>query len=363
MSSSQSRAAAIAGVVERPRLSSILNSTLVRLCVVQGPSGAGKTTLLRSWVLQYEGHETVAWVSLGSGISTRQAFWQHVVASAERLGEMPSETAEEIRRRLNVAIDPVRIAGSVLAAAGQVVLVLDAYEHLGEVAHQIDNDLSRLLVAVPTLRVLVTTRGQTALTDLTLHDGVVRVIALSDLALTPGEVRQLLAEQAGVDDERLALSVAGATHGFPLTVRAVALAVAQLGRIPRANSGEWDQIVAAKLERLLPDSAAVQFVTDTSVPPYVDEALAQQLSGNADAPLLLRMLERQGFGRWIPYARDRPVFQYVETIRDSFRAQAADDRDRFRRACVTTAWWLLSNEEIVDQALQFAIEGGDYELA
>ncbi|MFT4166950.1 MAG: LuxR C-terminal-related transcriptional regulator [Microlunatus sp.] len=362
-SGDRARASAITGVVDRPRLYSILSSPLVRVCVVHGPSGAGKTTLLRSWALQYEEYDTVAWVSLGAGITTRQAFWLHVVASAERLGEMSKGTAEEVRRQLGGAVDPVRIASPMLAAAGQVILVLDAYEHLGEVAAEIDNDLARLLATVPTLRVMVTTRGQTALTELALRDGVTRVITLSDLSFTADEVSQLLVEQAGIDDERLALSVTGATRGFPVTVRAVALAIAQLGRIPRADPGEWDRIVAARLEGLLPDAAAAQFVTDTSVPPYVDEGLARLLSENPETPELLKLLERNGFGRWIPYGRNRPVFQYVEMIRDTFRERAAADPERFRQACVVTALWLLENEEIVDQALQFAIEAGDYALA
>lgn len=75
------------------------------------------------------------------------------------------------------------------------------------------------------------------------------------------------------------------------------------------------------------------------------------------------MLERNGFGRWIPYARGRQVFQYGETIRDTFRARATRDQERFRASCIATATWLLENEEVVEQALQFAIDGGDYTLA
>ncbi|MFT4010612.1 MAG: hypothetical protein QM655_11295, partial [Nocardioidaceae bacterium] len=77
----------------------------------------------------------------------------------------------------------------------------------------------------------------------------------------------------------------------------------------------------------------------------------------------MEMLERNGFGRWIPYARNRQVFQYVEAIRDTFRARAAEDPERFARSCVATAGWLLENEEIAEQSLSFAIEGRDYALA
>ncbi|MFT3872590.1 MAG: LuxR C-terminal-related transcriptional regulator [Nocardioides sp.] len=363
-STSSTGTAAIAGVVDRPRLFRILDSPLLRVCVVQGPSGSGKTTLLRSWALQPDRCGATLWVSLGGGFTTRDAFWRHVASSATRHGDLSKEAAAQAGEELSLAGDPVRIATRLLADVGPVAVILDAYEHLADLTSAIDADLARLLAAVPELRVVITTRGRTDLVDLDLPGGgLVRVITLAELALTTGEIATLVAAQTGIDDGDLAVSVGDATRGFPLTVRAVVLALAQLGRIPRVDSMEWDAVVAARLESLLPDPVAVQFVTDTSVPPYVDLELAQQLSGHP-APLeLLEMLERNGFGRWIPYARNRPVFQYAETIRDTFRARALDDAERFRRSCTTTALWLLENEEVVDQALRFAVDGEDYALA
>lgn len=364
MSSGEIEAAAIAGVVDRPRLYQVLDSPLVRVCVVQGPSGCGKTTLLRSWALREEQHLPVTWVSLSGEVAGRQAFWEHVASSAFRLGGLTEETAARIKEQLSHAVDPVRIASELLAEAGPVVIVLDAYEHLGEVLPEIDRDLADLVAATPELRLMVTTRSSTQLADLQLSDGgIVRVMTLSELAFTPAEIGMLIASQTGIDDANLAASVADVTKGFALTVRAVALTLSQLGRIPRIDSAEWNAVLGARMESLLPDQTAVQFVTDTSVPPYVDVELSHLLSGNPDAAGLLAMLERNGFGRWIPYARHRPVFQYVEAIRDTFRARAADDPERYRRSCVTSASWLLENEEVVDQALQFAIDGGDYALA
>lgn len=303
-------------------------------------------------------------MSLGRGFTTRVAFWRHVVGSAARHGDLSKEAVAQVEEQLAMSIDPVSIATRLLAKAGPVVVILDAYEHLGEAIREIDADLVRLLAAVPELRVMITTRGRTELAESDPPGGgIVRVIALAELALTGEEVGALIASQTGIEDERLARSVAGATRGFPLTVRAVVLALSQLGWIPRVDSLEWNAVVAAKLESLLPNPVAVQFVTDTSVPPYVDLELARQLSGSSEPLALLEMLERNGFGRWIPYARGRPVFQYVETIRDSFRARASADAERFRRSCVTTALWLLENEEVTDQSLQFAVDGEDYALA
>ncbi|MCW5951211.1 MAG: NACHT domain-containing protein [Propionibacteriaceae bacterium] len=355
--------ASIAGVVDRPRLYRVLDSPLVRVCIVQGPSGCGKTTLVRSWALQQGPDAPVTWVSLSGDVTSRQAFWEHVAGSASRLGDLAEETAAQIKEQLSRAADPARVAGEILADAGPVAIVLDAYEHLGDVMPEIDRDLAQLVAATPELRLIITTRGNTRLADLQLPDGVVRMMTLRELAFTTDEIRTLIASQTGIDDEQLTASIAGATQGFALTVRAVVLTLSQLGAIPRLDSAEWNAVLAARLESLLPDRTAVQFVTDTSVPPYVDVELSRLLSGNADAEGLLAMLERNGFGRWIPYARHRPVFQYVEAIRDTFRARARDDPERYRRGCVTSAAWLLENEEVVDQALQFAIDGGDYALA
>jgi len=352
--------AAVAGVVDRPRLYAVLDSPLVRVCIVQGPSGSGKTTLARSWALQQR--TAPIWVALGDGGISRQAFWRQVVGSARRLRAAPGDAAADVAEQLSVAADPVRIAMERLADVGPVTLVIDAYEHVGTTMPEIDADLARLVQALPDLRLLITTRRHTDLVDLDPPRGMVRVVTLSELTMTPDEIRALVARQAGVDDERLALSVAQATGGFALTVRAVVLAISQLGRIPNVRSMEWDAIVAARWESLLPDEVAVRFVTDTSVPPYLDVELATTLSGHPDAAQLLHLLERNGFGRWIPYSRQHAVFQYAETIRATFRARAMDDPQRFERLCVATSRWLFGNDE-PDQALMFAIEGRDYAFA
>lgn len=360
MADEQLEAVALAGVLDRPRLYGVLDAPMVRVCVVQGPSGSGKTTLLRSWALQQT--HPLTWVTLGDGGISRQAFWRHVVGSARRLGELSADAAARVIEQLTLTADPVRVAIDLLADAGPVTLVFDAYEHLGDVTREIDADLARLVAALPDLRLLITTRGRTALADLDPPGGVVRMMTLGELAMTADEVAALMVRQAGVDDERLAQSVTQATRGFPLTVRAVVLALSQLGRIPRVHSLEWDAVVAARWESLLPDEVAVRFVSDTSVPPYVDVALATELTKHPAAEQLLNDLERHGFGRWIPYAHEHPVFQYAETIRDTFRTRSRTDAERFRLACVRTAQWLFGNDEI-DQALIFAIEGRDYAFA
>ncbi|MFS0712945.1 LuxR C-terminal-related transcriptional regulator [Microbacterium sp. 2P01SA-2] len=344
------------GVSDRPRLTRVLESPLVRLCVIQGPSGAGKTTLVRSWMLRAEQPRGVVRVSVPSGITSTRMLWHRVIVAAGRPGRLSAETVAGA----DALIDTAR---RLIPADHPVVLVLDAYERLGELTERVDHDLLRLLAAYPMLRVIVTTRGETALSVAALDDGITRVISRGELAFTAGEVGTLLREQAGITDERVARQVVAATGGLALTVRAAVQAISQVGHIPRLDSSEWNGVMADRIASSLGDPETVEFVTDTAVLPFVDAALASRLTGDPDAEALLTTLERDGFGRWIPYASGGRVFQYVETVKDAFRARAQRDGDRYRRMCVAAAQAMLDGGTALAHALELAVEGEDWALA
>lgn len=354
---------ALAGVVERPRLYQILDAPQGRVCVVQGPSGSGKSTLLRSWAFRHGQSESIIWVSLSESQTTRQAFWGQVVGAVTRFGGPALKSAAGVREQAGLPQDPAQVAQALLIDAGSITVVLDGYEHLGESQREVEEELARLVDAEPELRLVVTTRGHSTLSDLDLPGEGVRTVTARDLALTAEEIGELISAQAGIEDERLVASVARATGGFAVTVRAVVLALSQLGHIADIHAIDWGVVMAAKLESLLHDAAAVQFLTDTSIPSSADAELATLLTGYPDAAGMFALLEDKGFGSWVSYANQRQVFHYVETIQDSFRVRAAGDPERFRRNCTITATWLLDKNEALDQAVQFAVAAEDYALA
>ncbi|MGR6743372.1 LuxR C-terminal-related transcriptional regulator [Microbacterium sp. F1-18] len=351
------------GVPDRARLTRVLESPMVRLCVIQGPSGAGKTTLVRTWTLRTEHPESVVWVSVPEGIASSRMLWRRVLTAAAKTGHLSADVVARAGELVEAGADPVDVARRVVALDRPAVLVLDAYERLGELTERIDADLARLLAMYPMLRVIVATRGETALSVAALDDGITRVLSRSELAFTPAEVVTLMREQARMADERAAHQVVVATGGFALTVCAVVSAIAQVGHIPRLDSSEWHGVVADRIASSLHDPATVEFMTDTAVARSVDADLARRLSGNPDAEALLTALERDGFGRWIPYASGGRVFQYAETVRDAFRARARRDGDRYRRLCVTAAQSILEGGMGLVCALELAVEGADWALA
>lgn len=351
------------GVVPRQRLFDLVAGP-PKVRVLLAPSGFGKTTLLESWAeTQSSSGRRLVWVALTAGIRTRRSFWQLVGASAARRGDVDPATYKQVMARLGVAPDPVTVIAELLDACGPTLVVLDAYEHVRDVAAEVDADIVRLAATVDALEFVVTTRAATRLSDEVLvMRGAVRVIDDADLRFTADEVERLLdrhAPHATASAERIALD----TRGYPLGVRAVTYALRRLPGAPAFDGAAWRRLVTEDLRSQIGDPRLLELVLDTSVPPYFDRELARQLSGTADVDQALTELAWNGFGRWIPYAREHPVFQYVDSVRDVVRGQLrVDQPERYRRAAGIAAAWLQQHSDPA-LALTLAIDGRDYGLA
>lgn len=353
------------GVIDRPRLRQRLEAPAPRICVLRAASGAGKTTLLRTWIVTRGERERLVWVTVSTALESAATFWTRVAEAARRGGQLDPSAARSLVRRLAADPEPIGTVVEFLRDAGELTLVVDAYEKLGErMAAEIDEELLRLVEEVPGFRAIVATRGGTGLTDpsLRIRDRV-HVIDDRDLAMTEAEVEDLMTLHLGDEARRSAQEATEVTGGYALAVRALILAMSAGGGVPEGSSYAWGDLVAADLRSQLPDRSIERFVALTSVPQYFDPQLATRLAGRNDVVATLTALERQGFGRWIPYAPDRPVFQYVDAVRDTFRRELRErDRAGHRRAAATAARWLHEQDDH-ESAFELAILGEDYALA
>lgn len=355
---------AVAGVVERPRLTAMLDAPWPRLCVVRGASGSGKTTLLRGWAVTRVEKTPLLWVTFNAEVASPGAFWTRMADAARRSGGLSADTSAELVAQVGGSTDPVGVAIDFLSSEGPVILVVDAYEKVGQAITAIDDDLLTLTDELPEVRVIAAARGHTGLADdrFRLRDRV-RVIDDEDLAFTEAEIADLLRVHLDRDDPALAGSVLRATRGYALAVRALVLGMSRRATIPAVDSQEWRKLVATDLRAALPDESAARFVAATCVPPYFDAALAAEITGRRDVDSMLSLLERQGFGRWIPYARRHPVFQYVESIRDAFVAELRRGPEfDYRRSADLAARWLFAVGDH-DMAFAQALAAKDYSLA
>lgn len=355
---------AVVGVVDRPRLTVLLEVRVPQLCVLRAASGAGKTTLLRSWAVSRANPAPLLWVTISSEVASPAAFWTRLVDTARRIGGLSVETSATLTGQVGRSEEPVRVAIDFLRDAGPVVFVLDAYEKVGDSIAQVDEDLLRLTDELPQVRVIVAARGRTGLANdrLRVRDRV-QVIGDEELAFTEDEVAELVRVHLDRDDPKLAASIVRSTGGYALAIRALLLAMANRRSIPSVDSEQWRALVAADLRAALPDEQAARFVALTSVPPYFDAALATHVTGRTDVDETLAVLERQGFGRWIPYAREHPVFQYVDSIRDAFAAELRRNAEgEYLRCASVAARWLVSCGDH-EMGFDLALAARDYQLA
>ncbi len=363
-------------LLTRPRLHARLDAAAAPdgpgIVVLSAPSGSGKTSLVRCWV---DAHDpgAVVWVTLESDHVRRNGFWQTVLTNAGRLGVLDADEAAGLVGDVERAPDlPALLAGALagalagsLAGSGPVVLVVDAHERLRDDAAAVEADLTQLVRLVPGLRVVVTTRATTGLASpgRTLR-GEVDLLVGDDLAFTEDETRALLDRFGGPGAAPHAASRAAelraATGGFPLAVRAAMLALA---RADSPDAPDWRSLVADDLRVQLGDGTAYAVVLATCVPPYVDLELAAELSGLPDVAQVLADLEWNGFGRWIPFAPGRQVFQYVESLRTAMLADAAAlPAPRQARAAKIAATWLHRNGNF-ETAFEIAVAARQYDFA
>lgn len=241
------------------------------------------------------------------------------------------------------------------------MLVLDAYENLGDLTERIDDDLLRLLEGAPNVRAVITSRAPTTLTSpaVVLRHGI-SVLTEHLLAFTLEETESFWGTNStrGVSPAQ----VHRETRGFPLAIRALRLAHLRHDALPQVAADSWRGYVAEYLREQLDRSGAHEFVLDICVAPYLDQELADTLSG-FDAHGVLAQLEWNGFGRWIPYAPGRPVFQYIDLVRDSYVAELGrSDAVRFGTKANAAARWLHANDEH-EAAFTLALDADQYALA
>ncbi len=332
--------------------------------MLRAATGSGKTTLLRNWAARRAESTFLLWLTVHSSVGSRQAFWTRVTESARRAGDLDADRSSMLLQRVGVGVDPVDVAIDLLRPVGAVVFIFDAYENVGAAATEIDEDILRLVAELPDVRIVIGTRGGTGLTDEMLQlRHTVQVITDDQLAFNADEVAELLRLHLDRGDPVLARSTLRATHGYAIALRAMVLAMSRRTVIPVAGSDDWNRLVATDLASVLPDDSAAEFVALTSVAPYVDLDLAVGLTARSDAEELLELLERQGFGRWIPYAYRHPVFQYVDSVRSAFlRELRRRDVGAYRRSAGRTAQWLVGYGDH-ELAFQLALDAADYPLA
>lgn len=305
------------GLIERPRLLTRLDSEAA-LVVLHAPAGYGKTTALAQWAAATE--RTGVWLRVREGVSNEKAFIEALASELESAGLLQlGNPLLQAAQTLPSHSDPWELLlRGLRRVGGPLSLVVDEAELLSS---PVATGLLQLLVDLPTLSLRLATRTPNRFTEpglaLTIH---AEVITVDELALTTGEGEQILG-----DDATPALQTQLAEHGSAAAVaRMIALGASDGGRsiddvvdsLLRLRSPRWDERFAAFLSRV-------------SLSDFVDERLAAELSGCADARELLDRAEAEGLGAWLS-GSDEPasaLFEVSPVFRRHFSARISQQLD------------------------------------
>ncbi len=334
------------------------------LTVVGGAAGAGKTLLVADWAATRG--TPVAWLTAQMADKGHGTFWAYLLQALRLAGVtlsaevgLPAEAG-----RVDDAL-LTRLAVELSARAAPVTAVIDEYDRVTdpEIADQLEFVLRHAGTGV---RLVLVTRTEPLLP---LHRyraaGAVTEIRNDELAFTPEEAGDLLA----LHGLRLPPDEIGAllarTRGWAAGLRLSALA-AQGERDPRSYLKEFeadrttigDYLIAEVLKRQRAETQ--DLLLRISVLDRFGPALADALTGRADAELILTALHRENaFVEDLGHSwfRLHPLFR--EILRAHLRARHPGlETELHRRAA---AW--LRRHGPLGETLEHAAAAGDREAA
>jgi LuxR family maltose regulon positive regulatory protein len=275
-------------VVERRRLLDRVSRAVADapLTLISAPAGYGKTVLASEWAGSRASHDgPPAWLTVSDRDNQPGVFWCHVFFALAFVGAV----APDAPRPTVCAAAAVDDLGELLLGAeGRAVLVLDGVDRLRNPT--IFDQLGRLLEgAGERLRLIMTTRADP---PMPLHryrlEGTLAEIRHDEIAFNRNEVESLFKlHSLDLPDESVE-AVVERTEGWSAGVRLAALTLQSGGDHARLDWLTAEYLTAEVLSDLT--SADRDFLVTVSLFDEIPAGLASEITGRADADLLLRRM-------------------------------------------------------------------------
>jgi LuxR family maltose regulon positive regulatory protein len=278
-------------IVERPRLTELLDSSDARIVLLVAPAGYGKTTLMHEWAATR--HVAPGWFVASEAATDVAALALGIARAASAVVPAVDST---IRERLvatrETAPDP-RILFDLLAAGldswpPNAWLVIDDYQMLAS-ARPAEEFIARI-VELPAVRLVIGSRQRPAwATARRLLYGEIREIGQTALAMTTEEASAVLEGRSPREVEGLA----ALAEGWPAVIGLAALSDSELTGLTDGVPETLHEFFAQELfNAVSPElrSGLVQLAAPRSLPPE----LVQVIGGGQADRLRLEAL-RHGF--------------------------------------------------------------------
>lgn len=275
-------------IIERPRLTALLDGADSRLILLIGPAGYGKTTLAREWTAQRR--RQGLWYRARFGASDVAITARNISQALTPLSPTIARSIRELLSALRTPEDePDAIADLLLEELGEwppdAWFVIDEYELIA--AHPGPARIVERLVADSGANVLITSRDRPTWVrprDLLYGDAFeVRAAALS---MTLEEASQVLENARPAAAGLVALA-----DGWPAVIGLAALLPREVNPTSDAQSAIFDYVAQELFDELAPD--VQRHLVLLSVPATLTPSLVHSVTGDA-ADRVLRESTRVG---------------------------------------------------------------------
>ena len=275
-------------VIERRRLLDRVSQAAADapFTLISAPAGYGKTVLASEWAGSRASHDgPPAWLTVSDRDNQPGVFWCHVFFALAFVGAV----APDAPRPMVSTAPAVDDLGELLVGAeGRAVLVLDGVDRLRNPT--IFDQLGRLLEgAGERLRLIMTTRADP---PMPLHryrlEGTLAEIRHDEIAFNRNEVEGLLNLHGLALSDESVEDVVERTEGWAAGVRLAALTLQSGGDHARLDWLTAEYLAAEVLSDLT--SADRDFLVTVSLFDEIPAGLASEITGRADADLLLRRM-------------------------------------------------------------------------
>jgi LuxR family maltose regulon positive regulatory protein len=377
-------------LLRRRRLTDKLEqATQHRVTVVSGPAGAGKTIACATWAAATPATRGVAWLTLDAEDADPGRFWRYVGAALARTRTVPADVLRSSVADVPPEAFPLHLVEAAQLLTEPVVLVLDDVHEIADGAVLAGLDLL-IRHAPPALRLILSGRCPPGLQLARLRVcGELADVGAADLACTadeadayftmlglgvdPAERDELLRRTEGwMAGMRLAAMRAraparasrpdgsGRPDGTGLAGSARPGGTARItdiaGDEPMVTDYLWDEVLGRQ-------SAQTRlFLLRTSITERVSGELADELTGEPGAAMMLERLSREsGFVEALGH--EHAQYRYHPLLRDVLAAELHRQIPHevpilLRRA----ARWHAAHGQPVE-AVRCAARAGDWDYA
>ncbi len=362
--------------VPRPHLIAKLNDRLWRdgrflrpLTLISAPAGFGKTSLAVEWLAAPPC--AVAWLSLDEADNDPARLAAYWVAALQQAAPVLGAGLLAGLPTPLTSLQPLAIQLlNQLASLGQpLLLVLDDF-------HLIENELGQTAVALfvdhlpPNAHLVLTSREDPPLPLPRLRArGQLVELRQRELQFSPAETAEFLRQTLQIDLPETAVTTLNQrTEGWAAGLQLAALALAavagqeealaaRLADFGGSNRYVLDYLVAEVLQQQPDDRRA--FLQETAVLDRFTPELANAVTGRSDSADLLRQLEQANLFL-IPLDGRRRWYRYHRLFADLLRTELPSAR---LAAIQTKAARWLALQELLPEAIGYALAAGDFELA